>query len=164
MPFVLVLSGPAVSAGQAPNRDRSVLLPDGKTVLEAGWQLVLAANASCVYVVPEKWPVSRDGRQAVAPDLAISVQLNTTHDSWPAHRARIRSSMQPAVVHQDGSGRLWMEHSDGSRTWHHVSVTNGTDVCAVDLEVQGAAPADLVRRIASSVRVATDADREWLKR
>jgi hypothetical protein len=149
---------------QAPVREHSVLLPDGKTVLEAGWQLVLAAAASCVYIVPEKWPVSQDGRKAVAPDLAISVQLSATRDSWSAHRARVRSYMQPAVVHQDGSDRLWLEQSDGRRTWHHVSVSNGTDVCAVDLEVRGEPAADLVRRIASSVRVATDADRAWLKR
>jgi hypothetical protein len=133
-------------------------------VLEAGWQMVLAADAHCVYVVPEKWPISRDGRRAVAPDLAISIQLEATHDSWSAHRAQVRKSMQPAVVHQDSHGRLWMEQSDGQHTRHHVSVTNGSDVCAADLEVRGAPAAEVVQRIALSVRVATHADREWLKR
>lgn len=153
----------AVTA-QRPERERSVRLPDGTTVLEAGWQLVLAAENSCVYVVPDSWPVSHDGRQAAAPDLAVSVRLVATQDDWQAHRAKIRALMSPALVHTDSSDRLWMEQSDGQRTWHHLSVTNGSDVCALDLEARGTPPAGVVQRIVSSVRTATSADRDWLKR
>jgi hypothetical protein len=159
----LALCHPA-DAGQSPEREPFVRLPGGSTILEAGWQLVVTGDAHCVYVVPEQWPVSRDGQHAVAPDGSIALNIAAERDTWPAHTAKVRAAMQPAVIHASTPDRLWLEQTDGQRAWHAVSATDGWDVCAARVDVTGWTPSGLVQRIAASIRVATGADKEWLKR
>jgi len=162
----LIISLQLTTAAQGPQRPRTLRLPWTGTVLETGWKLIVAADGRCFYTVPESWPVSGDGRQTVSPDGAMWVYLSATYvRSWSEYRETVKTAMQPAIVHVDVFSRLWVERIEGSRSWQHVLAGDRSNVCTADIETRSRErAADVVQKIASSVGVAHDGDREWTKR
>ena len=164
---VLTILGhsPAVIA-QGPQRGQSVRVPGTDITLEAGWRLLWTADQRCLYAIPAAWMVSGGGRRAEPPDGTVTVSVVAIEaPDWPSHRRAIKRAMPAGTVREETSHRLWVERSEGSWQWQHVSVSEGTGGCSADIETHpGDWFPDVVRKIASSVRVAHDADRQWLTR
>ncbi len=110
--------------------------------------------------------VSGDGRRAEPSDGTVTVSVVAIDaPDWSSHRRAIKRAMPAGTVREETSHRLWVERSEGSWRWQHVSVSEGAGVCSADIETHpGDWLPDVVRKIASSVRVAHEADRQWLTR
>lgn len=163
--FLMTLtSGWPAEAVQGPTRNQTVRLPGTDIVLRAGWQLVWTGDGRCAFSVPASWFVSADRRWAAPPHGGVFVSVSAFDTSWSAHLAAIKRAMQTSTVREDSSTRFWVERTDGRRIQQHVSVGNGTGVCSADIEAQSAADAtDVLRNIASSIRVAHDGDNRFTK-
>jgi hypothetical protein len=148
----LVLVGPT---GARAAQEQYVRVPGTDVELEAGWQFLTTPD-HCAYAVPGSWNISGDARWARPVDRVGSVAVfRVTVASWSAHRAALRSAWRFAAVRKDTPTRLWMEQIEGPRVWDHISVTDGSQVCTADIEADANSTiADLVRKIAESLRVA----------
>lgn len=151
---------------QGPQRQRAVRIPGTDIMLDGGWQLLWTADGRCNYAVPASWRVSADGRSATQLDGAVMVTVSAIGAaSSSAHRAAVKAAMRAATVREDTPRRLWIEGIDGPWAWQHVSVNDGARVCAADIESRTRDRVlDVVQKIALSVRVAHDDDRQWTKR
>jgi hypothetical protein len=156
--------GPLVAQG--PQRRQSVRLPGTDIMLEAGWKLVWTADQRCAYAIPAAWLMSGDGRRAEPPEGTVSVSVVAIDaPDWAAHRSAIKRAMPAVTVREDSAHRLWVERWEGAWLWQHVSVSEGSGVCSADIQTHpGNRFPDIVRKIAMSVFVAQDADRERLTR
>ena len=162
----LTLCAVANAFAQGPQRQHAVRIPGTDIMLDGGWQLLWTADGRCSYAVPASWPTSAGGRRTTRPDGAISVSVSAIDAvSASAHRAAVKAAMRSATVREDTRARLWIEGTDGPWAWQHVSVSDGARMCNADIESRPRDRAlDVVQKIASSVRVAYDGDRQWTKR
>jgi hypothetical protein len=162
----LIACAVAHPIAQGPQRQQAVRIPGTDIVLDGGWQLLWTADGRCSYAVPAAWRKSDDGRRTTQPDGAITVTVSAIDGaSSSAHRAAVKAAMRFATVREDTRVRLWLEGMDGPWAWQHVSVSDGERTCTADIESRPRDRArDVVQKIALSVRVALDGDRQWTKR